>query len=240
MCAPSSAIMPISDIRPQEVVGRQEAAARVAPARQRLEAGELAGGEPHDRLEEGHDLAALDGAAQVGLQRQAREPVALQRAAVGGGRRAAAGGLGRPRWPARRGAAARRPPARRRRPRPSPRRSRGSGGCRSRRPAAAAPAPRAASRRAGVSPSRRQHGELVLADPGHQRRFREGGGQARAQRRQHQVGALVAQRLVQAAQAVEVGDHQLVAARLGQLLAGAGDEAAAVQQAGQARRARRR
>ena len=59
---------------------------------------------------------------------------------------------------------------------------------------------------------RRQHRELVLADPGHQRARREGGGQARAQRRQHQVGALVAQRLVQPAQAIEVGDHQLVAA----------------------------
>ncbi len=43
---------------------------------------------------------------------------------------------------------------------------------------------------------------------GQQRLLREGGGQARAQRRQHEVGALVAQRFVQPAQAIEVGDHQ--------------------------------
>ena len=67
---------------------------------------------------------------------------------------------------------------------------------------------------AGDAPLARQHGELVLADPGQQRRFREGGGQPRAQRRQHEVGALVAERLVEAPQAIEVGDHQLVGARL--------------------------
>ena len=63
---------------------------------------------------------------------------------------------------------------------------------------------------------------------------REGGGQARPKRGQHKVGAFVAQRLVQAAQAVEVGHHQLMLAGMGQALAGAGDETLAVEQTGQA------
>lgn len=79
-----------------------------------------------------------------------------------------------------------------------------------------------------------QHRELVLADPAQDGLGREGGGQARAQGGQHQIGALVAQGLVQAAQAIDIGDDQLVHAVLGQALARLGDEALAVQQARQA------
>ena len=43
----------------------------------------------------------------------------------------------------------------------------------------------------------------------------------------------MAQRLVQPAQAVQVGDHQAVAAGRLQLFAGAADKAAAIQEAGQ-------
>ena len=55
----------------EEIIWDKEAAAGMAPPRQGLEAGQLAGGEAHDRLEEGHDLAAADGAAQIGFQGQA-------------------------------------------------------------------------------------------------------------------------------------------------------------------------
>ncbi len=43
----------------------------MVPARQRLEAGDRAVFEPHDRLVQQADLLALDGAAQFGLQREA-------------------------------------------------------------------------------------------------------------------------------------------------------------------------
>ena len=43
----------------------------------------------------------------------------------------------------------------------------------------------------------------------------------------------MAQRLIEAAQAIEVGHHQLVLAGMGQTFAGAGDETLAVEQAGQ-------
>ena len=50
---------------------RQPAELRMIPARQRLEAGDGAILQPHDRLVEHLDLLALDGAAQFGFQRQA-------------------------------------------------------------------------------------------------------------------------------------------------------------------------
>ena len=61
----------------------------------------------------------------------------------------------------------------------------------------------------------------------------EGGGEARAQRRQDQVGALVAEGLVQPAQAIDVGHHQIIGAGRGQPFAGLGDEAAPVQKPGE-------
>ena len=49
----------------QELLRRHHAPARMAPAGQGFEAGDGAGVEPHHRLEEGHDLSAANGAAQV-------------------------------------------------------------------------------------------------------------------------------------------------------------------------------
>ena len=86
----------------------------------------------------------------------------------------------------------------------------------------------------GRTGGRGQDGELVLADSGQQGVRRESGGQARAQGGQHQIGAFVTQRLVQAAQAVEVGHHQLMLAGALQAFARAGDETLAVEQAGEA------
>ncbi len=218
--------------QPQEVVGLQEAAAGVAPAGQGLEAGQLAGGEAHDGLEEGHDLAATDGAAQVGFQGQAGQAVAFQGPAVGGGGRAAAAGLGRLHSKFR----------------PAQQLGRllgvvaalgahgadGEGGQDVEAGHAQGLLQGLAQDLGVVAAADGGHDrELVLADAGHQGLAREGGGQAGAQRRQHQVGALVTQGLVEAAKAVEVGDHQFVVARFDQPLAGAGDEAAAVEQAGE-------
>ena len=60
-----------------EFGGRHPAQFRMVPARQRLEAGDGAVVEPHDRLVEDGDLVALDRAAQIGFDRQ---PVGLARA----------------------------------------------------------------------------------------------------------------------------------------------------------------
>ena len=68
----------------QELVGRQQAAARVAPAGQGLEPRESPGREAHDGLVEGHDFVAPHGAAQIALQSQPRQPVAFEASAVGG------------------------------------------------------------------------------------------------------------------------------------------------------------
>ena len=54
----------------QELVGRQQAALGVQPAGERLEAGHVAGGQLDDRLEVGHDLAALEAAPQLGRRAQ--------------------------------------------------------------------------------------------------------------------------------------------------------------------------
>jgi hypothetical protein len=78
----------------QELVGRQHAAARVDPAGQGLEARQRARRQAHDGLEVGLDLAAGDGAAQVGFQSQARQAVGFHRAAIGGGAATAGGGGG--------------------------------------------------------------------------------------------------------------------------------------------------
>ena len=86
-----------------------------------------------------------------------------------------------------------------------------------------APAPRTRPRRCGPAAPRR-----------------EGGGQPRAQRRQHEVGALVAERLVEPAQAIEVGDHQLVAARWPAAVRGRGRRSCGGRAARSARPARRR
>ena len=59
-----------------ELGGRHAAELWMVPARQRLEAGDRAVFEPHDRLVEDGDFFALDGAAQVRLQGQ---PVGLAR-----------------------------------------------------------------------------------------------------------------------------------------------------------------
>ena len=65
-----------------ELARLEPAETRMVPAQQRLEAGDGAILEPHDRLEEHLDLAALQRAAQLGLERQ---PVgALRRASTGG------------------------------------------------------------------------------------------------------------------------------------------------------------
>ena len=53
-----------------EFGGRHPAEFRMVPARQRLEAGDGAILEPHDRLIEDGDLVALDRAPQIGLDRQ--------------------------------------------------------------------------------------------------------------------------------------------------------------------------
>ena len=56
----------------------EEAAGRRAPAGQRLETDQLAGGEVDQRLEEGNELAVLDAAADVLLQLHAVGELALQ------------------------------------------------------------------------------------------------------------------------------------------------------------------
>ena len=48
-----------------EAFGREQAHRRMAPAHQRLEAGEVHVGEPRDRLVVDLDLVALDGAAEL-------------------------------------------------------------------------------------------------------------------------------------------------------------------------------
>ena len=78
----------------QELVGRQQATPGMTPADQGLEARQRAGGEAHDRLVVGHQLAPADGAAQIALQGQTRKAVAFQASAIGR-RPAPAAGLGR-------------------------------------------------------------------------------------------------------------------------------------------------
>ena len=51
--------------KPDEAFGREQAQRRMAPAHQRLEAGEVHVGEPRDRLVVDLDLVALDGAAEL-------------------------------------------------------------------------------------------------------------------------------------------------------------------------------
>ena len=77
----------------EEGVGLEEALAGVAPADQRLEAGEGAGGELDLRLEEGGDLAAVEALHQRGEERLAALDLAAEvLAEVADG--AGAGGLG--------------------------------------------------------------------------------------------------------------------------------------------------
>ncbi len=215
----------------QELLRRQHAAARVAPAGQRLEAGDGAGVEANDRLEEGHDLAAADGAAQIGLHGEPRQPVALQRPPVLGGA-AAAGRLGQLhrdlRPPEQFGGVGRVGPALGLDRADGQRREDVEAGDAQR----LLHGPAHQLGRLG-DVGRRERRELVLADAGQERVGREGRGQARAERGQHEVGALVPQRLVQAAQAIEIGDHQAVAAGGLQQLPRAANEAAPVEQAGQ-------
>src|ERR1700761_2241544 len=54
-----------------ELGGRHPPELRMIPARQRLEAGNGAILQPHDRLVQDRDLLALDSAAQLALERQA-------------------------------------------------------------------------------------------------------------------------------------------------------------------------
>ena len=73
---PRSTIRPISSAMAMNSAGEQPAHLRMIPARQRLEAGDGAILEPHDRLIEDGDLLALERAAQLGFERQ---PVGLAR-----------------------------------------------------------------------------------------------------------------------------------------------------------------
>ena len=57
--------------RGEEIGGPEQAETRMAPARQRLEAGDGAVLEPDDRLEHHADLAAFERVAQVVGERQA-------------------------------------------------------------------------------------------------------------------------------------------------------------------------
>jgi len=55
-------------------LGRAEQAARrMAPPRQRLEAGDPSGGERHDRLMQDFEFVTIDGVAQIGLDAQSRD-----------------------------------------------------------------------------------------------------------------------------------------------------------------------
>ena len=215
----------------QEFVGRDQATLGVTPAGQGLEPGDGAGQQVDDGLVEGLDLATQEGVAQVGLQREPGQAVAFQRPAIGG-HAAAARGLGlfdRQFDPAQHF---------------------GRIGCigaalglgrtdRDRRiDVEAGDAQRlfqrlahALGHRAG--PARGQDGELVLADAGGVGVMGKGGVEARAEGGEHQIGALMPQRLIETTQAVHVGHHQLIVAGLGQLLAGAGQEGAPVQKARQ-------
>ena len=213
----------------QELVGRQQAAPGMTPADQGLEARERAGREAHDRLVIGHQFAAADGAAQVALQGQARQAVAFQAAAIGG-RPAAAAGLGRLNGefgpPQQLGGFRRLIAAL------GPHRAHREGRMDVEAGHPKGPLQGVAQDLAGGRLAhRRQHAEFVFADAGQQHAWPEGGGQPRPEGRQDQVGALMPQGLVQPAQAIEIGHHQLVIARMLQVLAGAQDEALAVQQA---------
>ena len=74
---PRSTIRPISSAMVMNSAGDSRPSFGMIPARQRLEAGDRAILEPHDRLVEDLDLLALERAAQFGFERQ---PVGLARA----------------------------------------------------------------------------------------------------------------------------------------------------------------
>ena len=74
---PRSTISPISSAMVMNSAGDSAAQLGMVPARQRLEAGDGAVLQPHDRLIEDSDLVALERPAQLGFQRQ---PVGLARA----------------------------------------------------------------------------------------------------------------------------------------------------------------
>ncbi len=215
----------------EEFVGRHQATLGVTPAGQGLEPGHGAGQQIDDGLVEGLDLAAQEGVAQVGFQRQPGQAVALQRPAIGGdpaptGRLGLfdgqfdpaqhLGGIGRV----------------------GPALGLGRADRDGRIDVEAGDAQRLFQRLAHplghhAGAARREDGELVLADAGGVGVMGEGGVEARAEGGEDQIGALMPQGLVQSAQAVDVGHHQLIVAGLGQLFPGAGQEGASVQQAGQ-------
>ena len=68
---PRSTIRPISSAIAMNSDGDSAAHLGMVPARQRLEAGDRAVLQPHDRLVEDGDLVALERAAQLGFERQA-------------------------------------------------------------------------------------------------------------------------------------------------------------------------
>ena len=215
----------------QELVRRDQPALGVTPAGQGLEPGHGPGQQVYDGLVEGLDLAAHERVAQVGLQRQPGQAVALQRPAVGRHTAAARrlglfhgqldpaqhfGGIGRV----------------------GPALGLGRADRDGWIDVEAGDAQRLFQRLAHpfgncAGSARSQDGELVLSDAGGVGVMGEGGIEARAERGEHQIGPLMAQRLVEAAQAIHVGHHQLIVAGLGQLFSGAGQEGAPVQKARQ-------
>ena len=215
----------------QEFVGRDQTALGVAPAGQGLEPGHGTGQQVDDRLVEGLDLAAQEGVAQVGFQRQPGQAVALQGPAIGRDAAAARGlGLFNGQFDAaqqfgdigRVGAAL----------------GLGRADRDGRIDVEAGDAQRLFQRLTDAlghhpGPARGEDGEFVLADAGGVGLMGEGGVEARSEGGQHQIGALMAEGLIEAAQAVDVGDDQLKVAGLGQLLSGPDEEGAAVQQTGQ-------
>ena len=72
-------ISPVSSATREELVRQQQAAPRVVPAQQGLEARHLVGREIEERLVVDPELAALDRPPQVGLELQARHHEAVHR-----------------------------------------------------------------------------------------------------------------------------------------------------------------
>ncbi len=213
------------------MIGRNQATLGMVPARQGFEAGDDAGIEADDRLVPGLDLAADEGLAQIGFQRKPGQAVAFQVALVGGD---AAGALRLRQFdrhldpPQKFGGIERLLAAIDRH---------GAHG-KGRMDIEPGNAERSFQRRthalrhAGET-TLGQHGEFVLAQPGQQRRLAELVTQAVGQQGQHQVGALVSQGFVEAAEPVEIGDHKIVIARLRQAQTRRGEKTLAVQQSGQ-------
>ncbi|MNI10764.1 hypothetical protein D3C73_638890 [compost metagenome] len=205
----------------------------MTPARQGLEPRHRPRVQVDDGLEEGLDLAPHEGVAQVRFQRQARQAVGLQRPTIGrrpapprqlglfdrqldaaqqfGGVGRVGPALGRHR-PDRQGGI-------------DVEAGQAQGLFQRLAQAFAAPGP------AASAPD--QDGELVLADAGRDAVLGKGGREARSQGRQHQVGALMAQGLVEPPQTVQVGHDHFIVPDRSQRLGHAHQEGAAVQQARQ-------